>query len=51
MRRTLSGITCIALALSLAVACGGSKEIQSDVPPKTYEVRGMVRQISDSGRP
>lgn len=46
MLRTASGVTCVALALVLLAACGGSKEIQSDVPPKTYEVRGMVRQIS-----
>lgn len=46
MRRTITGATCIAVALTLVVGCGGSKEVQSDVPPKSYEIQGMVRQIS-----
>ena len=47
MKRTGAAVaTVLVLVLALFGACGGAEAPESDVPPRSYEMRGMVRQIS-----
>jgi hypothetical protein len=38
--------TVLVLGIVLINNCGGTEAPKSDVPPRSYEMRGMVRQIS-----
>ena len=46
MSQPTSFATRLLLGIVLVVGCGGETTQQSDVPPRSYEMRGMVRQIS-----
>ena len=48
MKKTAAVATFLALVTILVGGCGGggAEPPESDVPPRSYEMRGMVRQIS-----
>ena len=46
MKKTAAAAIVLVLGIVLINSCGGTEAPESDVPPKSYEMRGMVRQIS-----
>lgn len=49
MTRATAGAALLLLVATITGGCGKTAEEQSTVPPKSYEMRGMVRRISDPG--
>lgn len=47
MTRATAGAALLFLVAAITGGCGTTAEEQSTVPPKSYEMRGMVRRISD----
>lgn len=49
MKKTGAAATVLVLGIVLINSCGGTEAPESDVPPRSYDMRGMVRRISDPG--
>jgi Cu/Ag efflux protein CusF len=47
MSRATTGATLLLLAVAFLGGCGGTEKQEASVPPKSYAMRGMVRQISE----
>lgn len=49
MSRTTTAATVLLLAGASLGGCGGTEDQAADVPARSYEMRGMVRQITEPG--
>jgi Cu/Ag efflux protein CusF len=47
MRRATAGAVLLLFAVVLVNGCGGAEKQEAAVPPQSYAMRGMVRQISE----
>jgi len=49
MTRATAGATLVTLAIAFVGGCGGAEKQEPTALPRSYEMRGMVRRISEPG--